>query len=90
LELLKKLGNVVTKELKELLRDPKILIGMIIVPLVMLPVIGFVIRGSMETTQQRLERLEIGILDFDGGSVTLNLISNLSTNAIVIIINASN
>ena len=55
--MLKDLGNVVVKELKELLRDPKILIGMIVVPLVMFPIMGFVIRGSIESTQQRLKTL---------------------------------
>jgi ABC-2 type transport system permease protein len=71
--LLKGLGNVIVKELKELLRDPKILIGMILVPLVMFPIMGFVIRGAMESTQQRLQRLEVGLVDFDGGTVAQNL-----------------
>ncbi len=71
--MLKGLGNVIVKELKELLRDPKILIGMILVPLVMFPIMGFVIRGSMESAQQRLEKLEVGILDFDEGTVAENL-----------------
>jgi len=71
--LLKGLGNVIVKELKELLRDPKILIGMILVPLVMFPIMGFVIRGAMESTQQRLQKLEVGLVDFDGGTVAENL-----------------
>ena len=71
--MLKGLGNVIVKELKELLRDPKILIGMILVPLVMFPIMGFVIRGAMESTQQRLQKLEVGLVDFDGGTVAENL-----------------
>lgn len=61
------LGNIVVKELKELLRDPKILIGMIVVPLVMFPIMGFVIRGSIESTQQRLQTLQVGVVDYDQG-----------------------
>lgn len=71
--MLKGLGNVVIKELKELLRDPKILIGMIVVPLVMFPILGFVIRGAMESTEQRIQNLQIGIADFDQGELGQNL-----------------
>ncbi len=75
--MLKGLGNVVVKELKELLRDPKILIGMIVVPLVMFPILGFVIRGSMESTQQRLQSLQVGVTDFDHDVMAENLTSFL-------------
>jgi ABC-2 type transport system permease protein len=77
--LLKGLGNVLVKELKELLRDPKILIGMIVVPLVMFPILGFVIRGAMESTEQRIQNLQIGIVDFDHGELGQNLSSFLSS-----------
>lgn len=88
----KNLGNVVLKELKELLRDPKILIGMIVVPLVMLPIMGFVIRGSVESTQQRLQSLEVGIFDQDGEIIAQNLIEVLDNvpNIELVVINASN
>jgi ABC-2 type transport system permease protein len=71
--LLKGLGNVVVKELKELLRDPKILVGIIIVPLVMFPILGFVMRGAMESTQQRLQNLQVGLADFDHGEIAVSL-----------------
>ena len=77
--MLKGLGNVLVKELKELLRDPKILIGMIVVPLVMFPILGFVIRGAMESTEQRIQNLQIGIVDFDHGELGQNLSSFLSS-----------
>lgn len=64
---------MILKELKELLRDPKILVGMIVVPLVMLPIMGFVIRGSLESTQERLGRLQVGVLDFDQGPYAQDL-----------------
>ncbi|UCG36082.1 MAG: ABC transporter permease [Candidatus Bathyarchaeota archaeon] len=71
--MLKGFRNVVVKELKELLRDPKILIGIIVVPLVMFPILGFVIRGSMESTQERLQTLEVGVADFDRAEIGENL-----------------
>ena len=87
--MLKDLRNIVFKELKELLRDPKILIGMILVPLVMFPVIGLVVRGSMESTQQRLQSLEVGLLNLDRGVIAENLIEFLSKRVVVKTINAS-
>ncbi|UCB60999.1 MAG: ABC transporter permease, partial [Candidatus Bathyarchaeota archaeon] len=90
--MLRGLGNVVVKEVKELLRDPKILIGMIVVPLLMFPIMGFVIRGSIESTQQRLQDLQVGIIDFDRDALSRNLTQFLqnSLNVTVVNINASN
>ena len=90
--MLKGLSNVVIKELKELLRDPKILIGMIIVPLVMFPILGFVIRSSMESTEERLQKLQLGVLDFDEDIIAQNLTTFLETflNITIIDIYASN
>jgi len=90
--LLKGLGNVVVKELKELLRDPKILIGMIVFPLVMLPIMGFVMRGSIESTEERLQSLQVGLVDFDHGVIAKNLTDFLNSfsTMTIININASN
>ncbi|UCH32618.1 MAG: ABC transporter permease [Candidatus Bathyarchaeota archaeon] len=88
--MLEGLTNVVVKELKELLRDPKILIGMIVVPLLMFPIMGLVIRGSMESVEQRLQKLEVGLVDFDHGTFTENLTTFLqSVNVSIINIAAS-
>ena len=89
--MLKGLGNVVVKELKELLRDPKILIGMIVVPLVMFPIMGFVIRGAMESTEERLQRLQVGVADFDQDIFAENLTYFLKNvlNLTLVSINAS-
>jgi len=87
--LLKGLGNVVVKELKELLRDPKILIGMIVVPLVMFPIMGFVIRGAMESTEERLQRLQVGFVDFDHGIAAKNLTDFLDSFPTMTLVNIS-
>jgi len=34
------LRNLVVKEIKEMVRDPKILLGMVLMPLIMFPVMG--------------------------------------------------
>ena len=87
--MLKGLGNVIVKELKELLRDPKILIGMIVVPLVMFPILGFVIRGAMESTEQRIQNLQVGFADFDHDELGQNLSAFLNGIPGVRLINIS-
>ncbi|MCW4052888.1 MAG: ABC transporter permease [Candidatus Bathyarchaeota archaeon] len=87
--MLEGLGNVIVKELKELLRDPKILIGMIVVPLVMFPILGFVIRGAMESTEQRIQNLQVGFVDFDHDELGQNLSDFLNGIPGVTLINIS-
>jgi ABC-2 type transport system permease protein len=65
---------------------------MIVVPLLMFPLMGFVIRGSMESTQQRLQSLQVGLADLDEGTVSANLTHFFEDvlNITIIRINASN
>jgi len=50
--LLSGLRNIVAKEVKELIRDPRILLGIILVPLLMFPLMGFMIRTSQEAAME--------------------------------------
>jgi len=59
------LRNIVTKELREIVRDPRLLIGMIIVPVLMMPLMGVGIRSAMEATQKELSKMETGLLNQD-------------------------
>ena len=54
--MLKGFGNILVKELKELIRDPKILLGMIIVPLIMFPILGAVMNSQCSPPRNRLKR----------------------------------
>ncbi|MEJ2271469.1 MAG: ABC transporter permease [Candidatus Bathyarchaeota archaeon] len=65
--------NIIIKEVKELVRDPKILLGMIIVPLIMFPLMGFAIQTSMETAEQSIGKTSILLIDQDQGPVAKNL-----------------
>lgn len=71
--MLKGLLNIIIKEVKELVRDPKILLGMIIVPLVMFPLMGFAIQTSMESAEQSIEETSIALIDQDHGLVAESL-----------------
>ncbi|MEM4713200.1 MAG: ABC transporter permease [Candidatus Bathyarchaeia archaeon] len=65
--MLKGFGNFLLKELKELVRDPKILLGMIIVPLIMFPVLGGVINYAVKSAQEKAAKANLIVVDNDGG-----------------------
>ncbi len=77
--MLKGLFNIVVKEVKELVRDPKILLPMIIIPLIMFPLMGFAIRTSTEAAQKSMGNLSVAVMDLDGGAVAENLTNFLAT-----------
>jgi ABC-2 type transport system permease protein len=68
LDLLRGFGNFLLKELKELIRDPKILLGMIIVPLIMFPVLGAIMGFSVQTATEKALRATTLILNNDVGT----------------------
>jgi ABC-2 type transport system permease protein len=85
--MLKGFGTILFKELKELIRDPKILLGMIIVPLVMFPVLGLVLGYAAETAQQQAQKATLLVVDNDGGNWSQDLMGNLSLAMNVAVIN---
>jgi len=76
--LFKGLFNIIVKEVKELVRDPKILLGMIIVPLIMFPLMGFAIQTSMEAAEESMGSISMAVMDLDKGSVAENLTNFLT------------
>jgi ABC-2 type transport system permease protein len=66
--------NIVKKELREIFRDPRLFLGMVIVPLLMFPLMGSAVRVSMEATQQ-YQRVEAGVMDIDAqdGNASLSV-----------------
>jgi ABC-2 type transport system permease protein len=65
--------NIILKEIKELVRDPKVLLPMIIIPLVMFPLMGFAIQTSVETAGQSIGKTSVALIDQDQGSVAQSL-----------------
>lgn len=76
--MLKGLLNIVLKEVKELVRDPKILLPMIVIPLVMFPLMGFAIQTSMETAEQSIGDTSIALINEDDGAVAERLVAYLA------------
>lgn len=76
--MLKGFGNILVKELKELVRDPKILLGMIIVPLIIFPVLGAVMSFSMESATEQAQKATVVVLDNDKGNYSAIFIESLN------------
>ncbi len=88
--MLKDLKSIISKEVKELIRDPRILLGMIIVPLIMFPIMGFAMQSIFTQVQESVKQVTVGVADLDNGNWSQALIENLiSLGANVTVINAS-
>jgi ABC-2 type transport system permease protein len=66
--MLKGFQTILIKELKELIRDPKILIGMIVLPLVIFPVMGLVLGYAVESAQEQAQQATLLVVNNDGGN----------------------
>ncbi len=80
--MLKGFRTIFKKELKELIRDPKILVGMIVVPLLMFPVLGFVLGYAAETAQEQAQEAILLVVNNDGGNWSQIFIDYLKTSGI--------
>ena len=75
--MLKGFRTIFIKELKELIRDPKILIGIIVVPVILFPAIGLVLGYAQQTAIERAQETRLLILNNDGGNWSQVLIDYL-------------
>ena len=83
--MLKGLFNIIVKEVKELVRDPKILLPMIIIPLIMFPLMGFVIQFSMEAAEESMGEISIGLIDLDRKPIAESLTNYLTAMNVTIV-----
>jgi ABC-2 type transport system permease protein len=84
LDLLRGFGNFLLKELKELIRDPKILLGTIIVPLIMFPVLGAVMSFSVQSAQETAGKTVIIVLNHDNGAASSEFITYINSSLRVV------
>ena len=75
--MLKGFSTILIKELKELIRDPKILIGMIVLPLIMFPVLGAVLGYASQTAIEQAQKATLIVVDNDNGNWSEQFIGNL-------------
>jgi len=71
--LLSGLRNIIAKEVKELIRDPRILLGIVLVPLLIFPLMGLMIRTSQEAAMESMKNLSVAVIDLDNDVFAQNL-----------------
>ncbi len=59
--------TLVMKEIKELLRDPKVLLGVVLMPLIIFPLMGSAMNISTTAVEQSTKRMSIALMDLDEG-----------------------
>ncbi len=72
-----KFTTILIKEMKDLLRDPKILIGMIVVPLIMFPAMGAMFRTGVESAGGETA---VGVINYDNGEFSKVVIAILQND----------
>ena len=86
--MLKGFTTILVKELKELIRDPKILVGMIVLPLVIFPVMGLVLGYAVESAQEQAQKATLLVVNNDGGNWSQAFIDYLkSTGTKTVVVN---
>jgi ABC-2 type transport system permease protein len=83
-----KLWPLILKEVKELVRDPKILIGVILMPVIIFPIMGGAIQVSQESVQRAVRGASFAVWTDDDGFVTDALLNYLYTNNTVVPLDA--
>jgi len=83
--MLRGLRNIVKKEVKELVRDPRILLGVILAPLLIFPIMGFMLRTTQEAAMESLKNITVAVIDLDHGVLAQNLTSSLELHPSLIV-----
>ncbi|MEM4140827.1 MAG: ABC transporter permease, partial [Nitrososphaeria archaeon] len=61
---------LIVKEVKELLRDPKILVGTVLMPIIMFGLLGSIFNFSIGSARESFENISIIVVDEDNGQVS--------------------
>jgi len=86
LALLKGFTTILIKELKELMRDPKILIGMIVLPLIMFPILGLVMGFAVQSAQEEAQKATLLVIDNDNGNWSNVFVGYMNSSMNVVVV----
>ncbi|MDD4307974.1 MAG: ABC transporter permease [Thermoplasmata archaeon] len=71
------LMKIIKKEVLEMIRDPRLLLGMIIVPVLIFPLMGTAMSMSASTVEDSVSHIDLGIVNLDSGNRSGELIGFL-------------
>ncbi len=78
------LFNIIKKEIKEMVRDPRLLLGMIIMPLLIFPVMGATMSATVESVEESASNINIALINQDVGNRSAGLIDIFDDNGVTI------
>ena len=76
--MIKGLKTITSKEIKELVRDPRIILGITVAPLIMFLIMGYAMQGIFTQVEKSVEQIGLGVLNLDEGNLGESLIENLT------------
>lgn len=85
--MLKGLGNILVKELKELIRDPKIFLGMVLIPVIIFPLLGGIMNFSRQSAREKAEKSTLLVVNNDGGNYSRDFIHFLNRSLRIMVVN---
>jgi ABC-2 type transport system permease protein len=62
------LMHIIKKEVLEMVRDPRLLLGMILVPLLIFPIMGMAMSSSVNSITESASHIDLGIVNLDDGN----------------------
>ena len=74
------LRSLVVKEIKELIRDPKILLGVVLMPLIMYPIMGSAMNISQQSMMRAMASASFAVYNEDEGAVVDSFLEYIYTN----------
>lgn len=66
--------NLMEKEIKEMVRDPKILLSMVLMPLIVFPIMGLAIDVSQTALKKSIKDVSVAVIDLDHGPLAETLL----------------
>lgn len=81
--------SIVYKEVKELVRDPKILFGVVLLPLLLYPLMGQGLQISQQSVQTAIAGAKFSVYSDDDGVIAASLVQYITRNNTVTTIEAS-
>jgi ABC-2 type transport system permease protein len=75
--------KIIKKEVLEMVRDPRLLLGMIIVPLLMFPMMGLTMSASISSIEDTATSIGIGVVNMDDGFRSAELLTFLAARGII-------
>ncbi len=74
------LATIIIKELKDLLRDPRVFLGIIVMPIIIFPIMGGAVSMAQTATYEALKTVKVACLNLDHGQWSEELISFMDSN----------